>query len=530
MDIPVRIGALAKGVSCSLQALITGRIPWKIDDSVTGVTLIKALNDAVMIGASYTELGNRWAACLWEGCFVESTPEADIVRPEDPEHSLRGAVAGFRQARLAHELRVSGMRRWARMSLDEQRKAVRHLRVRSMRTGDGRGTLDLAQIDDQRANPPTGWSAQLVLDGLYPRAAQTEPIRKFGGLSVSQLVDAWDVLVPLYRVQEGFPTVEQVSTGAQFQTCAPAFRVADLQQLLVRALGFTADQAQVAIDLLTYHGRPRERISERPLIQLNDGLITLIPFTLAWANLPPVAESWLRADHTVVTRRGRESETDLRDRLLGNVQLQNAEVMRGRLVLPTSTGEEELDLVFRVGGIIVVAEAKCTVQPVTAVDRHNYASILEDAAEQALRKAQAVRDNVRAFLDRTGFQIPQESVTVLPLVVTNLAEGVGDLVGGVPVVDSLVLEEFLGPGTLRRVFGHHTDTGATVESIVPLYDSPTSAEMALSEYLRAPPELADIRRSAQHRIAPLWTSPTLTKPAFAHDVYVALPIFRLGTG
>ena len=62
MDIPVRIGALAKGVSCSLQAFITGRIPWKIDDSVTGVTLIKALNDAVMIGASYTELGNLGCA------------------------------------------------------------------------------------------------------------------------------------------------------------------------------------------------------------------------------------------------------------------------------------------------------------------------------------------------------------------------------------------------------------------------------------------------------------------------------------
>lgn len=150
--------------------------------------------------------------------------------------------------------------------------------------------------------------------------------------------------------------------------------------------------------------------------------------------------------------------------------------------------DEEIDLVIRVGNVVLVGEAKCSFYPVSAVERVNYASTLNHAAEQVLRKSSLLERYSEDFRSQTGWQLAIP-FRILPFILTNQPVGVCQTPESIPVVDTRILERFLREGHLESSVVFDTSGKKHVGSRIHFYETPEEAETAIGDYLRCPPQI-----------------------------------------
>lgn len=120
-----------------------------------------------------------------------------------------------------------------------------------------------------------------------------------------------------------------------------------------------------------------------------------------------------------------------------------------REAVERSGGEgEQIDLLMRVGRTLLVGEVKCLLAPAESIERFRYLGKLKDAAAQAVRKAEWVRENPGRVSAALGIGAVSPTFTrVLPLVVVNQGFGVGLDLNGCPIVDLRFLCLFLSDGS-----------------------------------------------------------------------------------
>jgi hypothetical protein len=166
---------------------------------------------------------------------------------------------------------------------------------------------------------------------------------------------------------------------------------------------------------------------------------------------------------------------------------------------PNRRGErnEEIDLIFLVGGTLFIGEIKCSIVPIEDIDFYNNREILNGAVEQAIRKAACVERNLDAFskqLKKRGFEVPS-NVTVKPLVVTNNLINSGYPIKSVPVADLALLTRYLEGSLIELSY----NAGLEPLKTMSFYCSPEEAEAKLDAYLADPPQLRHMKLGLQLR-------------------------------
>ncbi len=117
--------------------------------------------------------------------------------------------------------------------------------------------------------------------------------------------------------------------------------------------------------------------------------------------------------------------------------------------------------------------------------------------------------NFNAFANQAGFtDIKEEDASVVPLVLTNLALGVGHSFYDVPVVDLWILRRFIAEGVVihdAQLEQNGDIVGGREEQ---LYASEEEAEAVLKGYLDNPPQLTKYKSQLRPEPMPI---PPMTK-------------------
>jgi hypothetical protein len=194
------------------------------------------------------------------------------------------------------------------------------------------------------------------------------------------------------------------------------------------------------------------------------------------------------------------------------------------LAVPSARGRrwshfgEEIDLLIRLGGLLIVGEVKCLVTPADSHERFNYFNKLRKASRQALDKAALLHK--RPDIAARALGISGETVKALrfvPLVVTNQGFGFSLVIDGCCVTEAAFLLRYLGCGEL--VIGMAVDprTGRQVHGETHLYATGQEA----AERFEAAMEDPVVLRGFIKRIR--WGKsafPTAFGPAFSIEVPV----------
>jgi hypothetical protein len=344
-----------------------------------------------------------------------------------------------------------------------------------------------------------------------------ESLPQLGGLTLSVILDAWIVisraalvLVESIATKEACPAQPDSPAHTWLPRYVPVLQVEALVHALSSAAGIKPNDAKRLIEFFTFRGQAGQEIWASPLVPV--GLTTVAPVFAAVVspNLRRLVDVWMRLVGVDLGKRGPAFEAHIR--ACARQAIDSSKVLAGYAVCieddytfkPTGGREEQIDLLCFIGSVVLLAEAKCILEPTEAKGVAMHRKTILGAAEQAQRKSQALMDNRKEFVadvGRFGIELA-EDFKVLPLVVVSTSTHVGVPADGVPVIDQYILEKFL-VGELEdvAVTGQDFEIQKKFKNI--FYSDLIDAQAKATQYFTSPPQVQRLRDGLVSRVVPL---------------------------
>jgi hypothetical protein len=206
------------------------------------------------------------------------------------------------------------------------------------------------------------------------------------------------------------------------------------------------------------------------------------------------------SDRLAAARRGIRYEAWVREELASKIS-QNPLLPNARCsmsgVARRNENEEQIDLLVRLGGILIVGEVKCLLAPVESMEHFNYLSKLNEAGGQAVRKAAWIADNPDSVANHLGIELAEaRQLRPIPIVVLNQGAGFGLFAGGARVVDFHFLSLYLSDGEYHTGTAFNFSEKRGAARFQKLYESEREAEENFERIMARPPTLDRFLTSA----------------------------------
>ena len=341
-----------------------------------------------------------------------------------------------------------------------------------------------------------------MLDRLYTGLFLDEPLPGLGegDLTARELARAWWVLSDLGRLVGAEIEGTVVRTDKLVGRAAVAADICDLTTVIADALGIACERARMILDTFTTDPSQTARLFTKgmwftPLLAEPDSdrrYLLLAPL-LAGSAIRRV-EYWLElggiSDNTGVKGRGKPFERFVRGSLRQVVEenpvLPDAQVAPEGLKRRGQS--EEIDLLVRVGNVVLVGEVKCFTRPAEAMEQFNYLRSLAGATEQAARKQSWCEDNRGDIAERLGVADRDRiaSLQFRGVVIFNHSFGLGLQRHNVPIIDFHYARLLLSQGSYQAKTRFERDVGMSYDR-VELYADQEDFVARLDANLRSPP-------------------------------------------
>jgi len=461
-----------------------------------GEDQVRAVILRANLAIAYHLLEDEWLDCLYHGWAVERVGTSlTEIHPANPSRAINFAVALYRDAalnleivsRAVHMLRTDPTRltrrNWRGVSRVRMGKHVQYL------------AIDI----------PEELAASILIDRMLAAEPDldpfaTEPLTALNGLTPLELLEVWTALVPLAHELDGRVSgQERIRNLKQLEQYAAVHDGGGLVSALHRCTGLPMEKCGLALKQMTWRN-VRDSLWHRPFVELGTPReVAIVLPALRSPNLRRSIEYWLSEGGSELSARGAYEQyvrDAVHDALRQNQRLAGAAGSLLRKAQPHDPGIGDIDLLLWIRSTVLVGEVKCLIRPGTGHEWFKYEGRIEEAVDQARRKADYVRRNP-GWLD----QLAPESVpsdpgnrTIVPCVVLNSPLGTLRVIRDVPVVDMYILSQYLEAGFSAK----HTSVQdeATAERIH-FYSDSGGAAAHLPGYLRDPDHLRHYRRSVE---------------------------------
>jgi len=457
----------------------------------------------------YAGLERLWADCIWNGWYVEEDNDTDIIVPSDTEREIWRAASHFRRDSLLTEMAYHTRQAWINASVRQRQAWADAPVVTSVKRHAKRLILEVGMMGEFTTDPPFSWIARIAASEEYLDGILDDPLPSFEQLTIRELLSAYWLLAPLSRLLAGPAlSMEVLESLADVESCAPRLDADDCANALARGLGVTPARGHAIVRALTFDGTARDEPWLKPFVPLDGSWLTVLFEPLRTLNLLWAIDSWLRRGGLNMSARGPAFEGQLRDNLAASAKLDGTDVVSHAITLSGEGGEEEIDIVVRVGNTILVGEAKCSVYPTEPFEFTLYEEILEGGAAQARRKADFTIAHLRELTELLGWSdIDVSRANVVPVVITNLPLGAALPNAAASVTDFHILRRFLAEGSMQKFIEISPNGTQKAAMEVKFYHSPEEAERNIEAYLANPPQLAELRQLAKVSFRPIFFFP-----------------------
>lgn len=423
-----------------------------------------------------------WNQARWDGWGLD--PSSTRWQPADKEFStIEDAWRARAHANsVNHSMLV--VTEWDSLTISQRRKLALKRTIESIRRSYRGLKINVGRPTDLSLRKPPLYALDLAsLEGSYLGQLIEEDLPKAAGLNAGLLLKAWHVCTDLAkRLMAGLDDREISERLEDFALLVPR---PVLVKTLASALEIEIDLAERVVEFLTYRtklpgGKGQRGLWAAPLIEVPGGdEIGISAPALNFSFILRRVEAWFEKggldDQLGKKSRGETLERAYREKLALSVQ--ENELLTNSLVAPltikkTSTFPQQIDLLFRLGDLLVVGEVKHRLFPSDSMERFNYFQKLKGAAEQAKVKAQAISDHPETAAAALGLPVETiKQLRVLPLVVVNQGFGLSLMVDDVRVTETMFLDHLLGDATIVSGMSFDVFTGERIFAEDTIYES-----------------------------------------------------------
>jgi hypothetical protein len=488
----------------AVEAIVDGaRYPLSYqfaEQKSAGVSAEEHLSAAAMmftLGGYYHTLEQWWLECLWNDYSVAAiSDDLALVAPADAGFHKVQAISRFRQE-ARHQEAVTQSAAWLQKAPDELLNKIfasRH----SLSSFKRKGKTHIKPVPLTKANVGAGTAARVMLTHEYLEPLYRKARRQFRGLTLAQLLDAVELLSALpnqmYKFLPGRSELRSLDEILRYVVRVDAN---ELRQCFVKALRITDDQATWLLEYFTFPRNVREQLWFKPLVRLNENAIGMLAPALDGVNFTRLVDHLVNTIDDLEQEAGTLFETHVRSELIESASdfrfKHRLGIVNSAFTFSVDSKFEEIDLIYALGNNIFIGEDKAIGFPSSSLQVFQYTNrIRMEAIPQAQRKAEFVRNHLRAFLKATGLEetVDEGAANVHSVVVTNGVFLSGFEIDGVPVTDLLILTKYFREGYLAK-FGYRDERGKLVAARKDVfYDNEQQAIDNHVPYLRNPPQVA----------------------------------------
>lgn len=456
-------------------------------DRIKGITLLGQLYDAM---ESY------WVHSLWNGWYIETQDDVDYLRPPEDIRPIISAVSLYRRQALSMELSLHVGTEWTHRAPASFKKQALSKLPRVIIKGSGKKRrYEVRSRNDEDDRSMTMIMERMKAVREYYGPLMGEPLPKVRSLTLERVFDAWEVLHALAEsLIATLPSDTSVFAIDKLLRYAPTVHRGQIESLLITWCGVSADIARAIIEFFSYGPQSKIELWAKPLVRLDSERLAIVMTPLLYGNMERTIELWMKAGEMNLTEKGQLFEvhvrSQLREALSFSDMLKDAEIYPSNFVFSQEGHKEQIDLVIRIGNVVLIGEAKCILFPSEPIEYFHYFETLSDAAAQAERKVTFLsehKDHLLQMLGLTG-KMATKVLQLQAFVLVNQPYGAGFAVKETPVVDMLILELYFD-GRWERMVSVDGAGEHKARSVVKLYSNEKEAAKNVVTYLKDPPQL-----------------------------------------
>lgn len=471
--------------------------------------LLNSLELATRLSCSYESLEYFWNQCLWSDWYINSDEAEDFLVPSNFDKEELYEINLLRWGTI---FSCTSIIEWQSLTAKDKNRISAIPRISVKATNDHQKKIELYSFTASHdlthpISADLAFQAFLKQD-CYPKSIFNMPLPKLKKITLNQLIRAWRFISTMtIDVSAQFPKTNSKLTQSESLNFSPVFSYNSLIDLLLKSdQSLSKVQSSEILNLLTFRNA-RDDLWHRPLIKVNEDQFTVILAVLEGTPNPSrLVSGWMNSGGVSIDSKGTEFEQSAYRRLHEVNRLSNAEMYKSLKfkIGKKKEEKEQIDLILRIGQVIIICELKCTLFPYTPRQIYKYYEDLKYAAEQIQRKLSFVKDNLEHFLDRIGFTSQStKPCQVIPLIISNLPLATGYAFQGISIIDLKILEDYLGTGIFTP-YTQMSDPGInSLGSEIQLYSSEGEAEERIEICLKDLPHIQKHRQSMKRDFYPV---------------------------
>lgn len=466
-------------------------------------------DDREALAANFREIGARadaalsiehgyrdlWQQSLWEGWHFDFADGKAVFKPTDQDDALLWNAWVLRQEALSAAPGIIASVGNTKPP-SKERRTITNV---AWRKGGLRLRLGVAS-KNQRESAEFDVSA---IKSSYLRAFLDLPLSDTNAaLTPRVLVEIWHIIRDLTVLYLEYVRISEINCYSDVQQLSLAIDKNILVKSVSDALGLNTEDAAAALQLLTTDTTDMSALFSRgmwhrPLVLFDDATLLLCAPAIVvgspirrvelWLQDQGVGERLTKSPPGIIFERGVRARIE--DSLVSNEMIDNFSSAPDGIP-KKSAGDEEVDALFRVGNRIFLGEVKCFLMPTEPMEHYNYIRKLEDAAGQAERKIEWLKNRPDICAKYLGIDVNQtENYSFSSLVILNQASGSSLKIGNTVCIDAHFLGIYLGNSSYRSGGAIDYSNGEIIYAHTDLYGSEQEAADAMMKCFASLPGL-----------------------------------------
>lgn len=434
-----------------------------------------------------------WHAILWNDYeLIEKDKEKKVYIVKQPmdKYGVGSIVSQIRKSRLGVQLATISTRP------DFQRYYDKDKYISIIKNGRKKKLvcLSIENADDEIKAMNFDWRTKSIflIDsfGVDVLGNQNE-----FGFSINESLEVFRNLILLSIIfTNKYPHNDSVFNFKKLFEYCPKINKIELKNALKKSTGFKVDKIDRILNFIEYKALKKQDLWCHPIISISTQQYALSTSALITPVILRVVEHWLVTLNVEIQDKGLTYEKLIIDgvnlAIRKNPHIKDFDGAVSRRI-KVKSAEEEIDLILRIGDVILIGEAKSIVTTDSPISNYRTVETLRYAASQVKRKTDFVENNLEKVFEKLNWQYDSSNKYIFSKCILNSGRMyVGFDIDGIPVCDEKILLKYLSENTipLASVFDEITGNYKHL-AWVELYSNFEEFKENLDLYLNNPPQI-----------------------------------------
>ncbi|WP_155295338.1 hypothetical protein [Chromobacterium violaceum] len=288
-----------------------------------------------------------------------------------------------------------------------------------------------------------------------------------------------------------FPQDDGFFSANKLIEFCPTIKKPDLIMAISQATEFNFQKINSIVDFLTFTPAKNSDLWAQPILPAGGNDLYFLVSAAAQPMLERVVERWLVKLGVDLTYKGDPYELKVIETISNGMKkctFSEGTCAPSSISISIGGVKEQIDVIFRIGNKVVVGEAKSIIATDSSISFYRAVNILEGAADQILRKAKHIANDLEACFSRLGWHYKEnENYDVIPIIFNSNRILAGFQVSTVPVLDEKIVYAYFASNEFP-LFSVPNGNGVNHIAKFMLYNDERGFIENFEKYINNPPQ------------------------------------------